>query len=163
MYKIIGADGKEYGPIPLDQFRQWIAENRVNGQTQVKAEGGTEWKDLSTFPELAALLAVRPAGAGLPPLSGGARPMSAAPGSIPNYLVQSILVTLCCCLPFGVVAIVYAAQVDSKLRMGDVAGAQAASNSAKMWGWIAFGLGVLSNGVVILLYALGAMAGARQF
>ena len=60
-------------------------------------------------------------------------------------------------------AIVYAAQVDSKLRMGDVAGAQAASNSAKMWGWIAFGLGVLSNGVVILLYALGAMAGARQF
>ena len=35
MYKIIGADGKEYGPIPLDQFRQWIAENRVNERSSL--------------------------------------------------------------------------------------------------------------------------------
>jgi hypothetical protein len=65
------------------------------------------------------------------------------PPSIPNYLVQSILVTLCCCLPFGVVSIVYAAQVNGKLAGGDIAGAQAASRNAKMWAWIAFGSGVL--------------------
>ena len=45
------------------------------------------------------------------------------PPQIQNYLVTSILVTLCCCIPAGIVAIVYAAQVNSKLAGGDVAGA----------------------------------------
>jgi hypothetical protein len=53
MYKIIGADQKEYGPISGDQIRQWIAEGRVNAQTPVRAEGTTEWKPLSGFPEFA--------------------------------------------------------------------------------------------------------------
>jgi hypothetical protein len=51
MFKIIGADQKEYGPISEDQIRQWIAEGRVNGQTQVCAEGTQDWKPLSAFPE----------------------------------------------------------------------------------------------------------------
>src|SRR5215472_5842391 len=51
MYKIIGADGKEYGPISAEQLRQWIAEGRANAQTKVCAEGTTEWKPLSAFPE----------------------------------------------------------------------------------------------------------------
>jgi hypothetical protein len=51
MYKIIGADQKEYGPISADQIRQWIAEGRVNGQTQVCVEGTQEWKPLAMFPE----------------------------------------------------------------------------------------------------------------
>src|ERR1051325_6900915 len=69
---------------------------------------------------------------------------AAAPaGSVPNYLVQSILVTLCCCLPGGIVALIFAAQVNSKLAAGDVAGAEAASRNAKMWCWISFGIGVL--------------------
>ena len=37
------------------------------------------------------------------------------PVNIPNYLVQAILVTICCCLPAGIVAIVFAAQVPSAL------------------------------------------------
>jgi hypothetical protein len=51
MYKIIGADGREYGPINADQLRQWIAEGRANAQSQILAEGATEWKPLSEFPE----------------------------------------------------------------------------------------------------------------
>ncbi|HYC50242.1 MAG TPA: CD225/dispanin family protein, partial [Gemmatimonadaceae bacterium] len=62
--------------------------------------------------------------------------------SVPNYLVQSILVTLCCCLPLGVVAIVFAAQVNSKLSAGDIQGAREASRMAKMFCWVAFGLGL---------------------
>jgi hypothetical protein len=69
----------------------------------------------------------------------------AAPANVPNYLVQSILVTLCCCLPFGIVAIVFAAQVNSKLAAGDVAGAMDASGKARMWCWIAFGVGILCS------------------
>lgn len=61
MYKILGADGKEYGPITAEQLRQWIAEGRVNGQTKILTEGATEWKPLAEIPELAAVSPVRPA------------------------------------------------------------------------------------------------------
>jgi len=54
MYKIIGADQKEYGPVTAEQLRQWITEGRVSLQTQVLPEGGTEWKALGDFPEFAA-------------------------------------------------------------------------------------------------------------
>ncbi len=53
MYKIIGADQKEYGPITLEQMQQWIREGRVNAQTLVWSETGGNWKPLSTFPEFA--------------------------------------------------------------------------------------------------------------
>ena len=64
-----------------------------------------------------------------------------APVKIPNYLVQAILVTLCCCLPFGIVSIVYAAQANAKVKAGDLQGAIEASSKAKMWSWIGFGVG----------------------
>lgn len=51
MYKIIGADGKEYGPITAEQLKQWIAEGRANAQTKVQAVGALEWKTLADFPE----------------------------------------------------------------------------------------------------------------
>jgi len=53
MYKIIGADQKEYGPVTAEQLRQWLAEGRVNAQTQVLPEGSTEWKALGDLPEFA--------------------------------------------------------------------------------------------------------------
>jgi len=57
MYRIIGADGKEYGPVTADQLRQWITEGRTNAQTQVQSEGSTEWKPLGTLPEFAGVFA----------------------------------------------------------------------------------------------------------
>jgi Interferon-induced transmembrane protein. len=88
--------------------------------------------------------------------SGYGAPGPGTPGpAIPNYLVQSILVTLCCCLPLGVVAIVFSAQVNSKLAAGDIAGAQDASNKAKMFAWIGFGLGIV---VMIIWFAMSGTA-----
>lgn len=75
---------------------------------------------------------------------GGTGPVTGGGPQIPNYLVQSILVTLCCCLPLGIVAIIFSAQVNSKLAQGDYAGAQEASNKAKMFAWIGFGLGIVA-------------------
>src|SRR5258708_26070706 len=69
MYKIIGANQVEYGPVSAEQLRQWIAEGRVNAQTLARAEGETNWRPISTFPEFAASFA--PA-AGPPPLGGAA-------------------------------------------------------------------------------------------
>ena len=63
---------------------------------------------------------------------------------VKNYLVQAVLTAFCCCMPVGVVAIVYAAQVNSRLHTGNIAGAQDASRKAKMWCWIAVGSGVLA-------------------
>lgn len=51
MYKIIGADGREYGPVSADQLRQWITEGRVSADTQVLPEGGAGWKPLREMPE----------------------------------------------------------------------------------------------------------------
>ena len=31
MYKILGDDGQEYGPVSIEQVRQWIKENRLDG------------------------------------------------------------------------------------------------------------------------------------
>lgn len=71
MYKIIGADQKEYGPITAEQMQQWILEGRINSQTLVWSEESGNWKPLFTYPELAAKL---PAGApqGVPPASASA-------------------------------------------------------------------------------------------
>ena len=65
--------------------------------------------------------------------------------NIPNYLPQAILVTICCCLPAGIVSIVYAAQVNGKITRGDVEGALSSSNNARTWAWVAFGLGILAG------------------
>jgi hypothetical protein len=51
MYKIIGADGRQYGPISTEQLRQWISEGRANAQTQTLADGAPEWKSLGALPE----------------------------------------------------------------------------------------------------------------
>jgi hypothetical protein len=86
----------------------------------------------------------RPANALACPSCGTPVQQFTAAAPVPNYLVHSILVTLCCCLPLGVVALVYSAQVNSKLAAGDIAGAEAASRSARTWVIVALIAGILS-------------------
>ena len=91
-----------------------------------------------------------------PPPPGTSMPAGAAP-TIQNYLVQSILVTLCCCVPAGIVAIVFAAQVNSKLAAGDMAGAQESARLAKIWSWVGFGIGAVGIGIYATLAIIGAL------
>jgi len=68
MYKIIGGDGKEYGPVTTDQLKQWMADGRANAQTKVMPEGASDWKLLAEIPELASTLpAVTPRPASISP------------------------------------------------------------------------------------------------
>src|SRR5215471_16164759 len=53
MHKIIGGDGKEYGPVPTETLRQWIQEGRLNAQTRVFPQGAQNWSTLGALPELA--------------------------------------------------------------------------------------------------------------
>ncbi|QJD98406.1 CD225/dispanin family protein [Mucilaginibacter robiniae] len=67
-----------------------------------------------------------------------------------NWLVESILVTIFCCLPFGIAGIVNAASVNSRFDSGDYEGALRASQQAGKWTKIGFGIGI----AVIVLYAI---------
>ncbi len=67
MYRIIGADQKEYGPVAAEQLCQWIADGRANARTKICPAGGSEWKPLAEFPEFASSLAAK-TGSSSPPL-----------------------------------------------------------------------------------------------
>lgn len=67
MYRIIGGDGNEYGPVTAEQMRQWITENRVNGDTRVQDADGV-WKTLREFPEFPEI--PPPQVATMPPVQG---------------------------------------------------------------------------------------------
>lgn len=100
---------------------------------------------------------------GQPPYGGQQPPYGGQPGyggyggyggpppNIPNYLVYSILATILCCLPTGIVAIVYASQVNSKLAAGDIAGAQKSSQNARLWSIISVVLGLVAGFFVVAL------------
>ena len=79
-------------------------------------------------------------------------------GPPPSYLAWAIISTLCCCIPFGVVAIVYASKVNSLWARGDMYGAQKASKRAQLWTILAIVLGLLANFFVMMseLMFLGA-------
>ena len=79
------------------------------------------------------------------PISNAGKPKS--------NLVMAILVTLFCCLPFGIVSIVYAAQVDSKWNAGDWNGALRASSNARSWAWAGIIGGILGSILYIFVIA----------
>jgi Domain of unknown function (DUF4190)/GYF domain 2 len=99
MYKIIGQDGKEYGPVTAEQLRQWIRENRVERQTPVFTAGARDWTFVGLLPEFAAHFT-----GGTPPTIAPQSGTSTA-GQMPRTnsfatagLVFGILsVTLICC------------------------------------------------------------------
>ncbi len=67
MYKILGVDQKEYGPVSAEVVRQWIAQGRANAQTRVKTEAGLEWHPLGGLPEFADLFGSPAPQPNLPP------------------------------------------------------------------------------------------------
>ena len=120
MYKIIGADGREYGPITADQLREWIAEGRANAQTRAQAEGAAQWKPLTEYLEFA------PALGRTPPLWPAPGPISITPTPRTNSLAMMSMVMgilamtcgMCCCygLPFNVLGIVFSLVALAQIR-----------------------------------------------
>jgi len=127
MYKIIGADHKEYGPVTSDQLRQWFSEGRINGQTRVQGEGAGVWKPISELPEFAGLF---PAASATPPpspppppppaMTSMAMPPSGRPVNSQMAIWSMILGVLsmfqCCQIILGPVAIILGFVALSKIK-----------------------------------------------
>jgi hypothetical protein len=119
MYKIIGADQKEYGPVSAEQLRQWITEGRVNGQTKVQAADATVWKAMADCPEFADVLPKAPLP--LPTSSVPITPMRAQPRTSQMAvwaMITGIGSLLCCCawIIIAPVAIVLGAVALAQLK-----------------------------------------------
>lgn len=92
--------------------------------------------------------------------TGGTGGAGAPQEKIPNYLVPAVILTLCCCQPVAIVALVFAAQVNSKRDRGDIAGARDSSRKARLWLMISVALWVVGVGVAIAFGFLGVILAA---
>jgi hypothetical protein len=95
MYKIIGADGKEYGPVNLDRLREWLGQGRFTPRTKVQCAGGTEWIEADQVPELAPLFVsqeVRRVGQGAPPII---KPPTSSSVQQKGLAITSLVLGLC--------------------------------------------------------------------
>lgn len=153
-------NNQQQGPVAVQLLQDMARSGQLQPTDLVWQQGMPNWIPASQVPQF---FAAPPAPAYTAPVQqaryGGYYPPQPQPYAMEvpaTYLAQAILVTLFCCQPFGIVAIVYAAQVNSKLTAGDHAGAADSSAKAKMWCWVAFGLGLAINGGVFLLALLGA-------
>lgn len=115
MYRIIGADGRQYGPISADQIRRWITEGRANAQTQTLVEGAAEWKPLGNFPEFAGYFTTQAP----PPIN----PVTGSHLRVTNSfaiwgMVFGILAIVCCCpkILFGALGLIFSLVALSQIN-----------------------------------------------
>ena len=106
MYRIVGADGKTYGPVTLEQIRQWLAQGRADSRTPVFVEGAAEWTFLGLLPELAGDFA------GTPPVAGPIKPVTATARGTNGFATAGLICgllawTCCCCVPFSLLGVIF--------------------------------------------------------
>ena len=132
---------EQQGPYTIDQLR-----GRVTPQTYVWREGLADWVQAINLPELSAVLL--PEGSVSP--SGVVKPK--------DYLVESILVTLFCCMVFGILGIVYSVQANSAFSSGNITAANEFSAKAKKWVTYGFWCGIAVVGIYAILALMGALS-----
>ncbi|MFR9620964.1 MAG: CD225/dispanin family protein [Rikenellaceae bacterium] len=150
----------KFGPLSIEQ----MLINDVNVDTMVWCDGMSEWQragDVETLAE--ALKSVPPP---IPKAQPEPQPQVETPPPPPparpkTWFLESILVTIFCCLPFGIVGIVHAINVESRYNAKDYDGAIQASNDAGKWCKIGFwitAVGVALYILAIVIFGFGSMA-----
>ena len=79
------------------------------------------------------------------------------------YLILSIISTLCCCLPFGGVGIVFSAKINSAMLAGNLEEAQNNAKMAKIWIIVSFAIGILTWLIYMILIVTGAVSGSAYY
>jgi hypothetical protein len=153
MSKYYYTDGKErFGPFTLEE----LATKNISRETMVWMEGLTDWLPAGNLAELQSLFPV--GGPQVPPVGAPySNMMMEKPPK--NWLVESILVTLLCCLPFGIIGIVNATKVESLWNTGQRDAALKASKDAGKWVRIGFFCGIAIYVIYGLMMVFGLVAG----
>lgn len=167
-------NGQQAGPVGAEEIRSLRESGQLSDADLVWNESLPDWKPLGSFPELlpegaptsppsapqaTPSASDAPTTAALAPASPSQGAGSIPPGErIPTYLWQSIVVLILCCLPLAIPALVYATKVEPAQVRGDLATARDASDKAKMWCWIAFGVGLAANLAIFFLSFAGGLA-----
>ena len=126
MFKVLGADGKEYGPVSAEALRQWIAERRANSRTKVQPEGTAEWQLLGELSEFKDALTATAAASKPPPLAPPALSTSAAKKKFSGLAIAAFVIALlapCTAglaalagLPLGIIALNKVARTRGELK-----------------------------------------------
>lgn len=158
----INHNGVQSGPVDLDGLKQM----GLTSSAYVWHEGLADWVKITQLPELQGYYdlsvhqpepqPIRQSESPQAPVAMG-EPLATEPQQPqfveqpttpiepcpPTNLVWAILATVLCCLPAGIVAIVYATKVTNKYRAGDIEGAKRASETGAWWCIITIILGLL--------------------
>ncbi|MEO6131396.1 MAG: CD225/dispanin family protein [Saprospiraceae bacterium] len=146
-------DGKErYGPFTMEQLKG----RNVTQETLVWKEGMPDWTAAKNISDLQSLFLASESSEQLVPL-----PMTPPFREMPpkNWLIESIVVTICCCIPFGIVGIVNATKVETLWNSGQKDAALKASQEAGKWVKIGFITGIICIALYMILVFFGIMAG----
>lgn len=166
-YYYLDGNNERKGPVALEN----LASHGVTKETMVWKQGMENWQAAGMVPEVIAALSASGAAAPVPPVTPAAQPAAApytqpAAGGTPftprkpdSNLVWAILSTLFCCLPLGIVSIVYASKVDSAWNAGDYLGAEKASKNAATYAWVSAGIGIVGGILYGILMAVGIASG----
>ena len=145
--------GQQVGPYEENE----LPSHGLTASTMVWREGMPDWVAASQVPELSHLLppSQQPPSYQPQPGYGPQQPYGAQPPMPDPYMVWAVLVTVFCCLPFGIVSIVKASQVSSLYSQGRYQEAVAASEAAKKWAIWSAVAGVVISIMVIVLQIVG--------
>jgi hypothetical protein len=145
MYKIIGADQREYGPISGEQVRQWIHEGRLNATSKIQVEGAGDWKLLREIPEFSAILPAPP-----PPITYHAAPGAPPANSKATWALVTGILSILCCQVFAPVSIVLGAMALSQIKQNPHQGGRGMAVAGIIMGCVSILLGIVVFVVFLL-------------
>lgn len=162
------SNGQQNGPVSQEELVSLFQNGQVKASDLVWNQSMSDWLPFSAVPELnTPVVSTEPGGSDSPPPMTPETPAltpaatAATPtGSgekVPTYLWQSIVCLVLCCLPAAIPALIFATKVEPAQARGDLEAAREASSKAKMWCWIAFGVGLVANLLFLALGVVGAM------
>ncbi|WP_242972504.1 CD225/dispanin family protein [Lachnoclostridium sp. An169] len=70
------------------------------------------------------------------------------------YLILSIISTVCCCIPVGIVAIFYTVKINTAVSSGDAESARHAANMAKIWIIVAVVVGIVVDLIAYFVFGM---------